>query len=122
LATAAILGWAALAHATPVTLGFSGGFTLSGNPNVFNGTLTWDTATVPFLNFSTEKLYRPSGGSLVLNGTDVTASLQLAFSFIDVSANTFGWQFNLLGPPVNGSAEGLTALAGHVTSAVDLFS
>jgi hypothetical protein len=72
-----LLSGAVSAQAAPITLEFSGSIDLSseGGPalNTFNGSITWNPASLPFEVDPDFAVYDPMSYSLIFNGVDVSA-------------------------------------------------
>ena len=92
LSASVLVGVAAAAQASPLTLNFSGSLdlTLSGGSadNPFSGFFTWDPATVPAQSFPPNlAIYPLEAHQLILNGIEIDQSLGAGlFVFNDVDA------------------------------------
>lgn len=121
LALCAATFCAAPVGATPVTLDFAGTVDLTpfggSASNTFNGSVTWDTATLPFFDNGTSAEYPFETASFFLNSTDLTANIRppdltVLGSLIDVSDGlgdqvtiVFGFSSPIsvgIGPSING--------------------
>ncbi len=79
LAVSVLIGAAATAQASTLTVFFSGSIDLTGMggdaDNPYSGFFTWDPAKLPFQTESNAKLYAVESYQLILNGTDETLGL-----------------------------------------------
>jgi hypothetical protein len=69
--TAAVLvGMAAAAHASPLTVSFAGSVNLSGTDTPFSGFFTWEPTTTPTDSGPNHAIYQVDTYQLIFNGVD----------------------------------------------------